>query len=303
MARSDRNGRQDKSPAFQWYPADALADDEFGAMSYEERGVYITLLSLAWINRGLPGDPARVQRLLRLSDPEFERIWSVVGRCFRLDEDAGMFFNARLERERQAQDAYRARARAHGKRGASKRWAMPEDAALNARALPEQSPSTARGMPGDGPTTHYPLTPTTVGDARARETPPSEDPDSAPLAKPPLLAQLAMHPKLDLPVVREALNRWEAHRSARGRQPWTAAAAATNLTAWERWGVPKLLAAVDHWIGRNSTTAFEPDPRDIDVHGSLESAKVEDTPSSGYLEMQAAAKARRAAKRSKGGAP
>ena len=49
--------KENKSPAFQFYARDFLADMKVQLMSMEQRGMYITLLSYAWIENGIPNDP------------------------------------------------------------------------------------------------------------------------------------------------------------------------------------------------------------------------------------------------------
>lgn len=105
-----RNGRKPKSPAFQWYPPDALGDGEFAEMSFEARGVFITLLSYSWLNFGIPADPKRIAALLRATPAEFNRCWPIVSRCFRLkSDDPTRLENPRQERERVSQAENRAR--------------------------------------------------------------------------------------------------------------------------------------------------------------------------------------------------
>jgi uncharacterized protein YdaU (DUF1376 family) len=97
-----RNGRADHHvPAFQFYPADFLADSAVVMMSMEERGVYITLLCHQWIERGIPDDLDRLSRICHMPREDFERIWRIVGEKFRATDTPGQLANQRLERERQ----------------------------------------------------------------------------------------------------------------------------------------------------------------------------------------------------------
>jgi uncharacterized protein YdaU (DUF1376 family) len=110
---SGRNGRKPKSPAFQWYPPDALGDGEFAEMSFEARGLFITLLSYSWLNGGIPSDPKRITALVRATPAEFRRSWPAVSRCFKpKPDDAERLVNARQERERASQAANRERLQA-----------------------------------------------------------------------------------------------------------------------------------------------------------------------------------------------
>lgn len=100
---------REKSPAFQFYPADFLADSNVMLMTMPERGAYITLLSVAWIEGAIPvADPAALRRLLGGHKPS-ARVLS----CFRKDGT-----HKRLEEERGKQETWREKSRA----GAAKRW-------------------------------------------------------------------------------------------------------------------------------------------------------------------------------------
>ena len=65
----------EKAPAFQFYPKDFLADSNVLRMSMEARGVYITLLSLAWLDGVVPLDPRELAPLVNLPDKQFARVW------------------------------------------------------------------------------------------------------------------------------------------------------------------------------------------------------------------------------------
>jgi uncharacterized protein YdaU (DUF1376 family) len=96
-----RNGRADHHrPAFQFYPADFLADAAVVAMSMEERGVYITLLCHQWIEGSIPDDPKILARLVHMSPDSFLIVWGQVGDKFKTCDTPGRLKNTRLERER-----------------------------------------------------------------------------------------------------------------------------------------------------------------------------------------------------------
>jgi uncharacterized protein YdaU (DUF1376 family) len=97
-----RNGRNPKSPAFQWYPGDFLADPVVQAMTALERGVFITLISAQWLDGPLPNDPPFLARVCKLTDEEFADAWKMVGRKFH-EIDGDRLANPRLEREREFQ--------------------------------------------------------------------------------------------------------------------------------------------------------------------------------------------------------
>ena len=125
--------KSSKSPAFQFYPRDFLSSRKVDRMSMTERGIYVTLLSHCWIDRGLPTDLSELAAACRMKLAQFERIWSkgALHHCFELRGDR--FVNPRLERERQAQADYSRKQREK----AEKRWVV------NAVALPRTESGNA----------------------------------------------------------------------------------------------------------------------------------------------------------------
>ncbi len=85
-------------PYYKWYPADAQTDMEYRAMSYEERGFYLSCLDLAWINEGLPTDMKELARAMNIRLDTLNRLWKRVGRKF--EQSGTKLVNARQERER-----------------------------------------------------------------------------------------------------------------------------------------------------------------------------------------------------------
>jgi Protein of unknown function (DUF1376)/DnaB-like helicase C terminal domain len=58
------------SPAFQFYPADYLADANVQMMTLEEEGAYIRLLSYCWREGTIPADNASLSRLCKGASDE-----------------------------------------------------------------------------------------------------------------------------------------------------------------------------------------------------------------------------------------
>ena len=92
-------------PAFQFYAADFLSDANVASMTYEERGVYITLLCYCWNEGSVPCRLADLRRLLRIDARRFAAVWPAVQRCFL--ESNGRLTQSRLERERAKQAEFR----------------------------------------------------------------------------------------------------------------------------------------------------------------------------------------------------
>jgi len=127
-----------RAPAFQLYAGDVLADGDFAAMEYDERGVYFTLLCHAWLEQGIPADPKRLARLLRIPPRRFARLWEAVSACWVPNPaDPERLVQPRMERVRADQREYREQRVQAGKRSAKSRASRRD-----------QAPETD---PGDGP--------------------------------------------------------------------------------------------------------------------------------------------------------
>ena len=109
----------EKAPAFQFYPRDFLMDGNVAGMSLEERGAYITLLCLCWLETSLPNDMARLARMVGVSTVTFRRLWLALATCFQITD--GRLTHKRLELERGKQDAYRRMQSEKGKASAAGR--------------------------------------------------------------------------------------------------------------------------------------------------------------------------------------
>lgn len=189
-----RNGRNPKSPAFQLYPTDFLADPKVQAMTCEEFGAYCQLLFQAWIDGGVPNDPAQLARRTRLSRAKFAKAWETVGPCF-VEASNGLLVNPRMERERSFQAANRERLKKMAKKAADERWKADSD-------MPDACVPHAEGMPNHAhpipdaqsptPDTQYP-------------TPGVEEPaDEPPASTPPRSRKPATGPNA------ECIRHWES---------------------------------------------------------------------------------------------
>lgn len=113
-----------KPPAFQFYAGDFISDGLVQAMTLEERGAHISLLCHAWMDEGIPQSPERLARLLGIDRKRFEKLWEIVGEAWTSGNGycEGKLVNARMERERMKQEAYRRDRSEAGRRGAAARW-------------------------------------------------------------------------------------------------------------------------------------------------------------------------------------
>lgn len=135
-----------KSPAFQFYPTDWLADGNVSAMSLEEEGAYIRLLSYCWNEGGLPSDMKVLARFCRTTEEHFMEMWERIQKCFVFD--GKKFQNPRLKKEREKQKSYSAKMSnnakiRHQKEKSGDAAAVPKQCRNNAFQSP--SPSSPSG--------------------------------------------------------------------------------------------------------------------------------------------------------------
>lgn len=109
-----------KSPAFQFYPADYLADEKVQLMTLEEEGAYLRSLAFCWREGSIPSDPQTLSRLIgKGCSVEIAR---VVQGCFNHpSKDASRMMHPRLECEREKQKQWIRKSSEGGKVSAEKR--------------------------------------------------------------------------------------------------------------------------------------------------------------------------------------
>jgi uncharacterized protein YdaU (DUF1376 family) len=111
-----------KSPAFQFYPSDFLADENQIVMDLDEVGAYIRLIAVCWNEGSLPKDVRRLAKLCGATHEQMERIWPALEPCFEeCSQDAARLVHPRLERERLKQETYREKMSEAGRKGAKVR--------------------------------------------------------------------------------------------------------------------------------------------------------------------------------------
>ena len=94
-----------------------LADPDVDEMDLEEFGAYMRLLMRAWLRGGIPADPGRRRRILKVSATREASLWEVLESKWEPGPD-GLLVNPRQERERAEALAKSEQAR----RAAEKRW-------------------------------------------------------------------------------------------------------------------------------------------------------------------------------------
>jgi uncharacterized protein YdaU (DUF1376 family) len=124
-------------PWFPMYAADWQISHSVRAMTREQRGFFIDLLTLMW-DKGqeepsLPADPADLRQLMSSPAAEWRRCAPTVLACFT--ERDGRLYNARLSSVWDIQRSKRDLLSGRGQRGAAARW-HPDS---NAQASDKQS--------------------------------------------------------------------------------------------------------------------------------------------------------------------
>ena len=109
------------SPAFQFYPADYLADAKVQTMSIEGEGCYFRLLCYCWREGSIPSDRAAIVRLCKGYDgPGIDEAMAL----FVRGDKRGTLVHRRLDKERKRQEALSKAMQEAGLRGAIKRWKL-----------------------------------------------------------------------------------------------------------------------------------------------------------------------------------
>ena len=143
-------GKSTKSPAFQFYPSDFIGSSKVQRMPLAERGAYITLLSFAWLDHGLPTDMGELGRMVGLTRAAFTKMWnSQLHKCFV--ERSGKFVNLRQEDIRKAQAEYRKRQRDNAAKG----WQSRGTAVASERHMPDACSPSPSPTPSLSPTPSF----------------------------------------------------------------------------------------------------------------------------------------------------
>lgn len=116
-----------KSPAFQFYPADFLADENVAVMSLAGRGAYITLMCYCWREGSIPADLGRMGKLCGVDSSAMAELWQELWPCFEQlqgqpEGQPARYAHPRLERERLKQQEHGRERRESGRKGAISRW-------------------------------------------------------------------------------------------------------------------------------------------------------------------------------------
>jgi uncharacterized protein YdaU (DUF1376 family) len=109
----------EKRPSFPFYPKDWLGSASVSAMPLDAQGLYVRLLSFAWLSDGLPAEADALRRLAGVERAAWRKLWPHVEPLWTLA--GNRLQNVKLERVREEASAYsEARALAGHKGGISR---------------------------------------------------------------------------------------------------------------------------------------------------------------------------------------
>jgi|GEM_PF-4622823 len=126
---------------FQWHVFEVESDEDWRAMTYEERGIFITMLDLAWINQGLSANLGDIASVLKLSMKNFMSCWKRIGKKFEIRGDR--YVNPRQEIER----TKALNKSVNNKGSAEARWGKDNHANAMRTHMRTHSERNANGMP------------------------------------------------------------------------------------------------------------------------------------------------------------
>ncbi len=112
-----------KSPAFQFYPAEFLSDENVVMMTNQELGCYIKLMCFCWREGSIPADISKIAKLCGEDGSVMAKLWLAIGSCFiQLEGDSSRLLHPRLEKEHIKQEEHRKERSASGAKGAQAKW-------------------------------------------------------------------------------------------------------------------------------------------------------------------------------------
>lgn len=120
-----------KSPAFQFYPADFMSDGNVILMSNQQIGCYMKLLCFCWTEGKIPKNLEKIAKICGETKTKMKKIMKEIEVCF-IDNGDGFYIHPRLEKERKKQEEHRLAKSESGKKGAEKRWNNPDQINSNA---------------------------------------------------------------------------------------------------------------------------------------------------------------------------
>lgn len=133
------------SPAFQFYAAEYLADENVQLMSLEEEGCYIRLMAFCWREGSIPSD---LEKLSRLCKGASTTVLGVVAQCFEVSpSSSSRLVHKRLEAERKKQAEWREKSSMGGKKGAETKRLRVVEPTLQPNGYSSSSSSSSLKAP------------------------------------------------------------------------------------------------------------------------------------------------------------
>jgi uncharacterized protein YdaU (DUF1376 family) len=129
-----------KAPAFQFYAAEYLADENVQLLTLEQEGIYVRLLAYCWREGSIPVDPVKLSRLCK--NAPAEALAGVV-ELFIPGSD-GRLLHRRLEDQRQKHEEYRKAQAANGSRGGRPPKLKPDETQPKGLGLFRESQTKAK---------------------------------------------------------------------------------------------------------------------------------------------------------------
>lgn len=126
------------SPAFQFYPAEFLADANVVMMNNRELGCYMKLLCFCWREGSIPSEISKIAKLCGEDGTVMAQLWVAISSCFGIAiDDPSKLVHPRLEKERQKQEEHRKERSESGLKGANSRWNkdLQKDGSANGSAI------------------------------------------------------------------------------------------------------------------------------------------------------------------------
>lgn len=255
------------APAFQFYSADWLSDENVRLMTLEQTGAYIDALAICWREGSIPSCPEKLARLIGKGCST--EVATSVQRLFNIrstDECSGVerLKHKRLEIEREKQRVRSEQTSKAGKKSAAtKREAIAkpsENGDFNISSTSVQHPFNPSSSPSgeDGRSAQVGVS------AVAEEGVPSDQrQDAKPKAKRSARATEEyiapeIPQKLDTPEFRRAWGEWEQHRREI-KHPLKTTQARKQIEEFAHRGVTWAVAAINYTIAKGWRGIAEPE--------------------------------------------
>src|SRR5437867_3632840 len=130
-----------KSPAYPWYPGDALSSERMQSMSLAQQGAYRRLLDYQWLNGSIPESILGLARLCNVHVNRMRSLWGGISGAFVAASEPGRLINLKLEGIRQEQVAFKKGRSEAGKKGMRSRYRKPNSVITELLPSPSPSPS------------------------------------------------------------------------------------------------------------------------------------------------------------------